>query len=192
MRGARTLIHAHNSGTTCLRAYVPSQKMILSAWPIIPIILSVRSCYTLYIYIWVRYPTLFAVSENATAFRNHMCRRNIFFYYLVFSKFESCKCFDAELFFTPLMASLRCSSVSLMRKGVLCNLMSGILVSIEGFCILNLNLFKFTFGKIYHPSNDTCFLSLLSTVPFLYSISLIVLAPPSWVILFAFLQGVEL
>ena len=25
--------------------------MILSAWPIIPIILSVRSCYTLYIYI---------------------------------------------------------------------------------------------------------------------------------------------
>ena len=39
----------HNSGTTCLRVYVPSQKMILSAWPIIPIILSVRSCYTLYI-----------------------------------------------------------------------------------------------------------------------------------------------
>ena len=43
------LIHAHNSGTTCLRIYIPSQKMILSAWPIIPIILSVRSCYTLYI-----------------------------------------------------------------------------------------------------------------------------------------------
>ena len=26
VRGARTLIHAHNSGTTCLRVYVPSQK----------------------------------------------------------------------------------------------------------------------------------------------------------------------
>ena len=50
VRGARTLIHAHNSGTTCLRVdlCVPSQKMIPSAWPIIPIILSVRSCYTLY------------------------------------------------------------------------------------------------------------------------------------------------
>ena len=50
VRGAPTLIHEQNSGTTCLRVYVPSQKMILSAWPIIPIILSVRSCYTLYIW----------------------------------------------------------------------------------------------------------------------------------------------
>ena len=47
VRGARTWIQAHNSGT-CLRVHVPSQKMILSAWPIIPIILLVRSCYTLY------------------------------------------------------------------------------------------------------------------------------------------------
>ena len=47
--GAHILISAHNSGTTCLRLHVPSQKMILSPWPIIPIILSVRSCYTLYI-----------------------------------------------------------------------------------------------------------------------------------------------
>ena len=40
----------HNSRTTCLWVHVlPSQKMILSAWPIIPVILSVRSCYTLYI-----------------------------------------------------------------------------------------------------------------------------------------------
>ena len=45
----RTLSHARNSGTTCLWVYVPSQKIILSAWPIIPIILSVRSCYILYI-----------------------------------------------------------------------------------------------------------------------------------------------
>ena len=44
---ALTLIHTQNSGTTCLRVYVPSQKIILSAWPIIPLILSVRSCYTL-------------------------------------------------------------------------------------------------------------------------------------------------
>ena len=42
------LILAHNSGTTCLRVHVPSQKMIPPARPIIPIILSVRSCYTLY------------------------------------------------------------------------------------------------------------------------------------------------
>ena len=27
VRGARTLIYAHNSGTTCLRVYVPSQKL---------------------------------------------------------------------------------------------------------------------------------------------------------------------
>ena len=47
VHGARTLIHAHNRGTTCFRVHVPSQKMILSAWPIILIILSVRSCYTL-------------------------------------------------------------------------------------------------------------------------------------------------
>ena len=39
---------AHNSQTTCFRVHVPPQKMILSAWPIIPIILSVRSFYTLY------------------------------------------------------------------------------------------------------------------------------------------------
>ena len=32
VRGGRTLIHSHNSGTTCLRVYVPSQKMILTAW----------------------------------------------------------------------------------------------------------------------------------------------------------------
>ena len=31
LRGARTFIHAHNSGTTCLRVYIPSQKIILSA-----------------------------------------------------------------------------------------------------------------------------------------------------------------
>ena len=48
VRGARTLMHAPNSGTTCLRVYVSSQKIILSAWPIIPIILSMRSCYILY------------------------------------------------------------------------------------------------------------------------------------------------
>ena len=42
-------LHLRITQTTCLRVHVPSQKMILSAWPIIPIILSVRSCYTLYI-----------------------------------------------------------------------------------------------------------------------------------------------
>ena len=48
----RTPSPAHNSQTTRLRVHVPSQKMILSAWPIIPIILSVSSCYTLYIFLF--------------------------------------------------------------------------------------------------------------------------------------------
>ena len=68
VRGARTLIHARNSRTTCLRVYVPSQKMILCSWPIIPIIFSVRSCYTLY--------SMRESNENRTATIKHIPRKS--------------------------------------------------------------------------------------------------------------------
>ena len=78
LRGARTLIHAHNSGTTCLRVYVPSQKLTLSAWPIIPIILSVRSCYILYI-LQLRACQLVeqTVQINSSDDAGHSSQRNI-------------------------------------------------------------------------------------------------------------------
>ena len=52
----------------------PSQKIILSAWSIIPIILSVRSCYTLYIYV-EKFRYLGATVTNTNDVREEIKRR---------------------------------------------------------------------------------------------------------------------